>query len=82
MPDTFHIPVDLDRLTEEIASRLNGDYVLPRLMDVRGAGKYLGRTPEAIRAMIRRGNLPVVRDGSRVFLDVDDLRRWIAKRKA
>ena len=81
MSDTFHIPVDLDALTEAIASRLNGDYVLPQLMDVRNAGKYLGRSPEAVRAMIRRGKLPVVRDGSRVFLDVDDLRRWIAKRK-
>lgn len=81
MPDTFHIPVDLDALVEEVASRLNGDYVLPRLMDVRKAGKYISRLPEAVRAMISRGKLPVVRDGHRVFLDREDLDQWIASRK-
>lgn len=79
--ETYHIPVDLDALTEEVASRLNGDYVLPRLMDVRGAAKYLGRSPEGVRAMIKRGKLPTVREGRRVMLDRVDLDRWIAERK-
>ena len=46
------------------------------------AGEYLGRTPWAIREMIWSGKLSAVRGDRRIFLDVEDLDRWIEMNKA
>ena len=81
MSSTFHIPVDLDALTEEIASRLNGDYILPRLMNVRRAGKYIGRSESGVWGLIRKGELKTVKSDRRTMLDRVDLDQWIADRK-
>ena len=57
----------------------------PRLLRLRHAAEYLGRSPKALRAMIRRGELPVVKraDNGHAPWQVDrvDLDRWIEAAK-
>jgi excisionase family DNA binding protein len=45
------------------------------------AATYLGRTSKAVRHTIANGNLPAVREGSRVHLDRADLDQWVELRK-
>jgi excisionase family DNA binding protein len=52
-----------------------------RLMDVAAAAEYLGVTEHSIRHQITKGQLPVVRRGSRVFVDRLDLDRQIDEQK-
>ncbi|HXB74698.1 MAG TPA: helix-turn-helix domain-containing protein [Candidatus Acidoferrales bacterium] len=44
-----------------------------RLLTAKQAGEYLGRSEHAIRQMIHKRQLPVVRDGRNVRLDLRDL---------
>jgi excisionase family DNA binding protein len=53
-----------------------------RLLDVRSAAEYLSVTEHSIRHQIAKGQLPVVRRGSRVFVDRRDLDRQIDQSKA
>lgn len=52
-----------------------------RLYSITTAAKYLGLSPWTIREMIWRGDLPSVRMGRRVMLDLDDLNQYIAFHK-
>jgi hypothetical protein len=54
-----------------------------RLYNIGEGGEYLGRTVPGVRELIYRGELPVVRSGPRgkIWLDVEDLDRWIDARK-
>ena len=80
----MNIGSPIDPLVEAIAQRtaeiLRRDLGLEtqRILGVREAAKYLGRTPHAIRHMIAKGELERVQRGdNRVFLDKRDLDRWI-----
>jgi hypothetical protein len=53
----------------------------PRLLSVEGAGRYLSRTPSAIRNMIAMKKLKPVRLDGRVYLDVQELDRVIEAAK-
>lgn len=55
--------------------------VIKRLYSVKEAGRYLGRSPWAIRHLIWEGHLPQVRQGRRVMVDVVDMDQFIAKYK-
>jgi excisionase family DNA binding protein len=85
MQNTFNIDGLMDALVERIAEKValqlsesgTGKTLRPRLLSVEDAGVYLGRTKEAVQHMIANGTLPVVRDGRRVFLDIEALDRWI-----
>jgi excisionase family DNA binding protein len=52
-----------------------------RLYSVKEAGRYLGRSPWAIRHLIWEKLLPAVRQGRRVMVDVMDMDRFIEKHK-
>ena len=52
-----------------------------RLMTPRQAGDYIGRTESAVRQMIQRKQLPVVRFGRNVRIDRLDLDRMIDEYK-
>ena len=52
-----------------------------RLYSVKEAGKYLGRSPWAIRHLIWSGELPQVRQGRRVFVDIQDLENFVERFK-
>lgn len=55
--------------------------VSKRLYSVKEAGRYLGRSPWAIRHLIWEGHLPQVRQGRRVMVDVVDMDQFIEKYK-
>lgn len=52
-----------------------------RIYTVEEASHYLGRSVPAVRAMIREGKFPFIKDGRRVLLDVNDLDHWIDRNK-
>lgn len=50
--------------------------IVPRWLSFAQAGIYMGgRTPEAIRMLVRRGQLPYVQDGKRILIDRLDIDR-------
>ena len=52
-----------------------------RLTDVKGAATYLSVSPWTVREMVWRGDLPAVRVGRLVRLDLRDLDAWIDRQK-
>ena len=48
-----------------------------RLLSVREAAQYLGRTEKSIRHLVGRRKLRSVRADGRVMLDLSDLEAWI-----
>jgi len=48
-----------------------------RLLSVREAAQYLGRSEIAVREMTWNGKLPHIRADRRVLFDIRDLDRWI-----
>lgn len=58
-----------------------GGTVEKRLYSVKEAGKYLGRSSWAIRHLIWSGELPQVRQGRRVFVDILDLEHFVERFK-
>jgi excisionase family DNA binding protein len=57
--------------------------ISPRLLRLKPAAEYLGRSPKSLRVMIQRGDLPVIKTDSRGpwLIDVHDLNEWIEHRK-
>ena len=55
--------------------------IRPRLLTVEEAATYLGRTKGSVQHLVADGGLPVVRSDRRVFLDIQDLDRWIERNK-
>jgi excisionase family DNA binding protein len=52
-----------------------------RLLTVKDAASYIGRSEQAVQHMIHKRELVVVRKGRRVHLDRGDLDRWIEANK-
>ena len=48
-----------------------------RLYSVDEAAVYLGRSVWGLREMVWAGKLPIIRDGRRILLDINDLDKWI-----
>jgi excisionase family DNA binding protein len=69
-----------DSIAARVVARLNKSEE-PRLMSVNEAAVYIGRTPKALRHMIASGNVPAVREGTRLHLDRADLDQWVEMRK-
>ena len=55
--------------------------VRPRLLSVRQAAAYLGISHWTVRELVWKGELPEVRLGRRLLLDLRDLDRLIEARK-
>lgn len=72
-------------IVQEVIAELREDPLdqgpAPRLLSVKGAAKYLSRTPSAIRNMITTKKLKPVRLDGRVYLDVQELDRMIEAAK-
>jgi excisionase family DNA binding protein len=51
--------------------------IVPRLLTVREAAVYLGRSVAGVEHLIHRKQVPVVRRGRRVHLDRESLDKWI-----
>ena len=73
----------LEVLAEKLAAKLSQEpsRLYPRLMTVDQAAVYLGRTREAVQHLVSSGKVPTVRADRRVFLDRNDLDRWIDDNK-
>jgi len=73
----------LELLAEKLASRLaqDGNGLSPRLRTLDQAAVYVGRSREATQHLIASGKLPTVRTDRRVFIDRQDLDRWIEQHK-
>jgi len=54
----------------------------PRLLTVKQAAVYLGRTETATRQLAAAGGIPVVRGDARVMFDRRDLEQWIDRHKS
>jgi excisionase family DNA binding protein len=63
------------RLADQLKGRGRG--LEPRLLSVKEAAGYLGRSMASLRHMIADGGLPIVRSDHRVFLDIRELDKWI-----
>ncbi len=55
--------------------------LVKRLYPLKDAALYLGRSVGALRETVWRGDIPYVRDGRRIFLDIRDLDEFIEKNK-
>ncbi|WKZ34026.1 MAG: helix-turn-helix domain-containing protein [Thermodesulfobacteriota bacterium] len=55
--------------------------IKPRLLSIEQAAIYLGRTPGAVRELIYKGRLPMVKLDRRIHLDLNDLDRIIEQHK-
>ena len=76
----------IEAIAEQVAIRVKGELeskgvVQPRLLNVKQAAIYLGRTEDGIRHLQVSGVIPVVRIDSRVQFDIKDLDRWISENK-
>ena len=64
------------------ASR-NGNKVLPkRLLTIKEAAAYLGRSVSAVYHLVSRREIACVRHGRNLRFDIRELDRWIKKGKA
>ena len=52
-----------------------------RLYSIAEAAQYLGRSAWSVRRLIWSGELPQVRAGKRVHLDINDMDQFIEKNK-
>jgi len=70
-----------EAVARKLASRIPGASSDQKLMSVKQAAEYLGRTPSSVRGLISTGDIPdpvVKRIGSRVFLLKRELDAWIS----
>jgi excisionase family DNA binding protein len=88
MVDGFSLDTVIEAFASAVAVKLrnqagdNGaEPIRPRLLSVEQAAVYLGRTKPAIQHMIADGSLRPVRSDRRVFLDKQDLDKWIEQNK-
>jgi Helix-turn-helix domain len=71
----------VDEVAERVRQRLAGEITQPRLLDVRQAAVYLGRTDKAVRHMQANGSLRPVKLDDRVQFDRKDLDVFIENSK-
>jgi excisionase family DNA binding protein len=67
-----------DRLADKLEARRQS--IVPRLMDLAEAARYLGRTLSGLQHMVKRGALPVTRIDGKVQIDRQELDRLIKDR--
>ncbi len=58
----------------------NNSNIEPRLLDVHGLARYLGKTKYGVINLIRKGKLPITRCGDRrIMFDKKAIDVWIEK---
>lgn len=58
-----------------------GNPLSKRLFTLKEASFYLGRTPWSMRELIWKGSIPIVREGKRIFVDINDLELYVTRHK-
>ncbi len=65
--------------TRDMQSR---ELALPRrLCAIAEAARYLAVSTWTVREMVWRGDLPHIRQGRRILIDLHDLDQWVARSK-
>jgi excisionase family DNA binding protein len=67
-------------MRERISANVAGGaevLVAQRLLNVKEAARYIGRTEKSVRHLVSRRKLRCVRADGRVMLDLSDLDAWI-----
>jgi excisionase family DNA binding protein len=76
------IEINTDTIAEAIASRLmDSNVLIPRLLTLDQAAKYLGLTKEAVKAKVHLGRIPTVDLDKKLRFDRLDLDRMIEESK-
>lgn len=76
------IEINTDTIAEAIASRLmDSNVLIPRLLTLDQAAKYLGLTKEALKAKVHLGRIPTVDLDKKLRFDRLDLDRMIEQNK-
>ncbi len=57
------------------------EFIKPRLLTVKEAATFLGRSVPSVRELVWSGSLPIVRVGRRIHFDLPDLEKWIEAHK-
>ena len=71
----------IDELADAIASRVRVAVAQgPRLMTIKQTAEYIGRSPDAVEMLIRRGVIPATKIDGRVQVDRAALDKLIEKR--
>lgn len=52
-----------------------------RLLSIKNSAEYMGRGVYGVREMIWNGEVPIVRSGRKIFIDIQDLDSYIQKNK-
>jgi excisionase family DNA binding protein len=58
-----------------------GEEITKRLYTLKEAALYLGRGLHGVRDLVWNGEVPVVRNGRKMFIDLKDLNLWIERNK-
>lgn len=53
-----------------------------RLFPLKQAAAYLGRSPRGMRELEWSGRIPAVRDGKKIYFDIQDLNAYVERNKA
>lgn len=69
------------RIIPQIHSDNGKPKAAARLLTVKEAAAYIGRSEQAVQHLIHKRELVVVRTGRRVHVDRSDLDRWIEANK-
>jgi excisionase family DNA binding protein len=76
------IEISTESIVDAVASRLiDSGVVLPRLLTLDQASKYLGLTKEALKAKVHIGRVPTVGIDKKLRFDRLDLDRMIEQNK-
>ena len=55
--------------------------ITKRLYTLKDAAAYLGRPVYGVRSLVWSGKLPVIQDGRKMYVDVNDLETYINRSK-
>jgi excisionase family DNA binding protein len=71
-------PDDIERIATRTAQLLAMMTSVERWLDVPGAADHVALTPDAIRALVKRGQIPFYRtENGRVRFAVSELDNWV-----
>ena len=68
----------VDRVAEKLLAALRKlPAIQPRLLSIRDAAVYIGRSKRSMETMVAAGEIPTVRYGGHPRIDIRDLDVWI-----
>ena len=70
------LEIDKKKVGQRISSP-----VRQRLLSVKDAAAYLGFSLRSVRNLIYSRELPIIRLGAKIFIDLRDLDQWIERKK-